>query len=215
MFIFFGSKTKVIQGQHVEGDACSSCGHNQFGTFGLMRYLHIFWIPVIPVSKKAGMQCTHCKKTLEGKELPKALSSKIKKVVFTKKNTAPMFAGVIIFVLLITAASISVKRDDSNSDNYVESPAVGDLYVVNFEKMIEGANTGYKYGVMRVLQVSQDGVELAISKNGYKRSSSTNKAIRNGETSKPDFFESEPAFMKIGQLKTFRESKAILSVSRE
>ena len=108
-----------------------------------------------------------------------------------------------------------MKRDESNWANYIESPAVGDLYVVNFEKMIEGANTGYKYGVMRVLQVSEDGVELAISKNGYKRSSSTNKAIRNGATSNPDFFESEPAFLKFGQLKTFRERKAILSVSRE
>jgi hypothetical protein len=206
--IIFGSKSKVVQGQYVEGDP-------QFGTFGLMKYFHIFWIPVIPVSRKAGMECTHCKKTLVGKELPPDLSSKIKKTVFTKKNMVPMFAGLIIFVALGIAVDINTKLEDSNSDNYVESPAVGDLYVVNFDKIFEQPGSDYKYGVMRVKQTFEDGVELDISKNGYTRSSGTDKAIRKGETSTPDFFESEPIFVENGQLKTFRESGAILSVTRD
>jgi len=110
---------------------------------------------------------------------------------------------------------INTKLEDSNSDNYVESPAVGDLYVVNFDKIFEQPGSDYKYGVMRVKQTFEDGVELDISKNGYTRSSGTDKAIRKGETSTPDFFESEPIFVKNGQLKTFRESGAILSVTRD
>jgi hypothetical protein len=68
---------------------------------------------------------------------------------------------------------------------------------------------------MRVRQTFEDGVDLDVSTNAYKRSSGTSKAIRKGETSKPDFFDSEPIFVKNGQLKTFRESGAILSVSRD
>jgi len=213
--IIFGSKSKVVQGEYIEGGECPSCGHNQFGTFGLLKYFHIFWIPVIPVSRKAGMQCTHCKKTLVGKELPSDVSSKIKKMVFTNKNTAPMFAGLIIIVALGIAVDISTKLDDSNSDNYVQSPAVGDLYVVNFTKIFEQTSSEYKFGVMRVRQTFEDGVELDVSTNGYTRSSGTDKAIRNGEAASPDFFDSEPIFVKNDQLTTFRESGAILSVSRD
>ena len=126
-----------------------------------------------------------------------------------------MYAGVIIFVLLITAATISVKLENSNSDNYVEFPAIGDLYIINLDKIFDQPSDGYKYGVMRVRQISEGGVALAISNNRYKRSSSIKKAIRKGETSTPDFFETEPVFIEHGQLKTFRESEAILSVSRE
>jgi hypothetical protein len=110
---------------------------------------------------------------------------------------------------------ITSKLEDSSSDNYVESPAIGDLYVVNFTKIFEQTSSEYKYGVMRVRQTFEDGVELDVSTNAYTRSSGTNKAIRKGETSKPDFFDSEPIFVKNDQLITFRESGAILSVSRD
>jgi hypothetical protein len=213
--IVFGTKSKVVQGHHVEGVECAECGQSQFSSFGLLKYFHIFWIPFIPTSREAGMQCSHCKKTLVGKELPKPLRGDLKKTIFNGKNTAPMFAGLILFLALVVMIDLSSEQTVANSDKYVESPAVGDLYVVNFPKIFESTSSEYKYGVMRVRQTFEDGVEVDVSAYGYTRSSGADKAIRKGVVSEPDYFEGEPVYLTGDQLTSFRESRAILSVNRD
>lgn len=213
--IVFGTKSKVVQGQHVEGAECPECGNQQFVSFGLLKYFHVFWIPFIPTSREAGMQCAHCKKMLVGKELPKDLRGNIKEAVFNKKNTAPMFAGLIVVSVLIVMVGMGAEQSESKSDEYVESPAVGDLYVINLPKIFESTNSEYKYGVMRVRQTFEDGVEVDVGSFSYNRSSGSDKAIRKGEVSESGYFEGEPVYLTEDQLTSFRESRAILSVSRD
>ena len=213
--IIFGTKSKVVQGHHVQGAECPDCGNRQFSSFGLLKYFHIFWIPFIPTSREAGMQCAHCKKMLVGKELPKPLKRDIKKAIFNGKNTAPMFAGLILFSALVVMIGISGEQRESNTDSYVESPEIGDLYVVNFYKISESANSEYKYGVMRVRQTFEDWVEMDIGGYSYNRSSGSDRAIRKGEVSESGYFEGEPVYLTGDQLASFRESRAILSVSRD
>jgi DNA-directed RNA polymerase subunit RPC12/RpoP len=98
--IFFGSKGKTISGQVVEGIQCPNCESQKFITFGIIRYFHLYWIPMFLTSRKVGIECTHCKRTLIGKEIPKDLSKQIKTMVFTKRNTIPMFSGLIIIACL-------------------------------------------------------------------------------------------------------------------
>jgi len=117
--IIFGTKSKVVQGHHVQGAECPDCGNRQFSSFGLLKYFHIFWIPFIPTSREAGMQCAHCKKMLVGKELPKPLKRDIKKAIFNGKNTAPMFAGLILFSALVVMIGISGEQRESNTINTV------------------------------------------------------------------------------------------------
>lgn len=101
VMIFFGSRGKTVSGQVVEGIQCPSCDNKQFITFGIIRYFHLYWIPTFPTSKKVGIECTHCKRTLIDKELPTELCKEIKKVVFNKRNVIPTFSGLIIFTLLL------------------------------------------------------------------------------------------------------------------
>ena len=76
--IFFGSRGKTISGEIVEGIQCPHCEKEEFITFGIMRYFHLYWIPMFLTSRVAGIECTHCKKTLIGKEIPKELSQNVK-----------------------------------------------------------------------------------------------------------------------------------------
>ena len=80
--IFFGSKGKIVTGEVLQGFPCPECGGSQFATFGILNYFHIYWIPTFLKSKKAGMECMHCKKTLIDDEVPPHLIDQIKSSTF-------------------------------------------------------------------------------------------------------------------------------------
>ncbi|WP_223652960.1 zinc-ribbon domain-containing protein [Hymenobacter psoromatis] len=73
MLFFFGIGTTTISTQRLEGLACHYCG-----TLGALlltiysRYLHLFWIPVIPLGKQSLTQCTHCQQQLREGQMPPA-----------------------------------------------------------------------------------------------------------------------------------------------
>jgi len=121
--IFFGSRGKAVSGQVVEGIQCPNCENQQFITFGIIRYFHLYWIPTFPTSKTVGIECTHCKRTLVDKELPPELAKKIKTTVFNKKNIIPMFSGLIIIACIILFGVYTVQQDSIQETTYIEQPA--------------------------------------------------------------------------------------------
>lgn len=212
--IFFGSRGKTIAGQVVEGIQCPSCEHEQFVTFGALRYFHLYWIPTFPTSKTVGIECTHCKKTLIDKELPENLSKQIKSTVFTKTNTLPMFSGLIIIACLISAGAFAVQQDNIKEAAYIEQPAINDLYIVNFTKIFKDTDPKYKYGVMRVKNLASGQAELQVSNIAYNKKSGVRKDIRERKTSADSYYDDEPLYIDINGLKAMKESGAIYSVER-
>ena len=67
--IFFGSRSREVVGDLIQGNLCPECGRAEHQSFGVQNYFHIYWIPVFPTSKTVGLVCTHCKKAQTGKEL--------------------------------------------------------------------------------------------------------------------------------------------------
>lgn len=109
--IFFGSRSKVIQGEGIQGVACSNCDSDEFHTFGVLKYFHVYWIPTFPFSKQPGIECKNCKNTLIGKEVPMNLGKKIKTSVFTAGKLVPSFIGLILFAsFVIYIASLMAIR---------------------------------------------------------------------------------------------------------
>lgn len=212
--IFFGSRGKTVEGQVVEGIQCPSCENQQFVTFGILRYFHLYWIPTFPTSKIVGMECTHCKKTLVDKEVPAALSEKIKATVFTNKNTLPMFTGLIIIACLISAVGFAVQQDNMKEVAYIEQPAINDLYIVNFTKIFNDTDPTYKYGAMRIKQISATQAELQVSKTAYNKTSGVRKDIRERKTSSDAYYDGKPVYIDISKLKEMKESGAIYSIER-
>lgn len=212
--IIFGSRGKTVTGQCVEGIECQYCGNKQFATFGVLRYFHLFWIPTFPTSKVAGVECTHCKKTTIGKDLPKELSKQIKSTVFTKKNTLPMFSGLIVFAFLILFVANAVQQDNLREAAYIEQPAINDLYIVNFTKIFNDTDPKYKYGVMRVKHLSSSQAELQVSKIAYNKTSGVRKDISERKTSPDSYYDGKSLSMDISKLKGMKESGAIYSIER-
>ncbi|WP_432467871.1 hypothetical protein [Agarivorans sp. Z349TD_8] len=212
--IFFGSKGKSISGQVIEGLQCPSCENEQFITFGLLRYFHLYWIPTFVTSKKVGIECTHCKKTLIGKELPSDLAKQIKKTVYNLKNTLPMFSGLIIIACLALTLSYSLQQNSLQEVAYIEQPAINDIYIVNFTKIFPQADSKYKYGLIRIKQVSENKIQFQVSQIAYNKAAGARKDIEENKALADSYYDDEPLSFDIKQLKLMKDSGAIYSIER-
>ena len=176
--LIWGSKTKAIEGENIEGLACPECGKGQASTFGIIKYFHLFWIPTFLTSKTIGVECTHCKKTLIGNEIPEEFSESIRATLFTKRNTLPMFSGLLIIALIASSVVYMNHRDNLNDLAYIEQPAENDLYVVDLTKLFEEQEPTFKYGIMRIKNLTATQVELQTSQHSYDRLDGADKSLK-------------------------------------
>jgi len=212
--IFFGSKGKLVAGEVMQGVQCPSCQNSEHASFGILNYFHLYWIPTFLTSRKAGIECTHCKQTRVGDELPSHLVEQIKSGVFTTGNTLPMFSGLIIIGVLAMFGVYAAQQDDAREATYIAEPAVNDYYVVNLTKMYDEADAEYPYGLMRITDVSSNGIEMQVANMAYNKASGVQKDIRQGKASADTYYESEIIVLESADLQTLKNSGAIYSIER-
>lgn len=211
--IIYGTRTKVVQGLVTQGQTCTQCGEGQQVAFGAIRYAHIFWIPIFPLSKTAGLKCTHCKHAAVDKELPDIMLDQIKASVFSAGRILPMFTGSVLLAVLFGFVYFSAQQDDQLELAYVQNPVVNDLYIMDFTEVFEAADREYKYGVMRVVSVGETDVELSVSNYSYDRSYIKASDLRNDMTG-ADFFAEEKLFIDRESLESMKQDGTIRDVRR-
>ena len=212
--IFFGTRGKVVTGEAVQGVQCPSCENSQYTSFGILSYFHLYWIPTFLTSRKVGIECTHCKRTLVGEEVPTHLVDQIKSGVFTTGNTLPMFSGLILIGLIAIGLTYAGKQVDAREDTYIAQPAVNDYYVVDFREIYIEADADHPYGLMRVSDVSTSGIEVQIGNMIYNMASGVKQDIRDGKAAADDYYEPETIFIELAELQDLRNSGAIHSIER-
>lgn len=212
--IFFGTKGKVITGNQVQGVQCPSCQNGQFVSFGILNYFHLYWIPTFLTSKKVGIECTHCKKTLVGDEVPAHLAEQIKEGVFTTAKTLPMFSGLIIIALLGLGIANVVRQDSAREEAYLAQPAVDDYYIVDFAKIFTNVDPEYHYGVMRITDVTSTDVEMQVSTVAYNMASGVREDIRDGKAAADSYYEAGTVRFEILELQAYADSGAVHSIER-
>ena len=125
MLIFFGTRSTKIQSQRVTGHTeCPYCNsQNSFiaTTFG--TYFHIFWIPIITLGRRTVVECSHCKKTYDEKELPVNVKTALdrslqehppKKALWHCLGCFVILGAIGLFLILLIYAIIfkAVKEDE-------------------------------------------------------------------------------------------------------
>lgn len=212
--IFFGSRRKLIAGHVIDGVQCPYCENQRFITFGTIRYFHLYWIPTFPLSKKVGIECVHCKRTLLGKEIPSDLSKQIKAELFTKNKVLPMFSGLILISCLVVVGVLAVKQTNVQEAKYIEQPIENDLYLVNFEGIYPDTDPVYKYGLMRIKKVYSDQIEFQVSSIAYNKMSGVRKDIREYKTSEDSYYDETTLYLDAEEVKNMKESGTIQSIER-
>jgi hypothetical protein len=106
MLFFFGLGTSVISSHPLTGVPCINCGQTSVGVAIYSRYLHVFWIPVIPLGKRSVSQCANCKQSLSESEMPPAYRQEVS--IFKQQARLPLsnyfvlslFGAVVVFSLV-------------------------------------------------------------------------------------------------------------------
>lgn len=212
--IFFGTRGRTVNGHLVKGVQCPECGKDEHVTFGVMRYFHVYWIPMFPTQKSAGIQCVNCKATYMDKELSKELGHEIKNTLFTKKRVAPMFAGLMILALLFVFGYVAAINDNKQEIACIQQPQVNDYYLVNFTKIFDEADGTFKYGLMRVKSVAGEEIELMVGTMGYNKTSGPRQDIKSLKVNEKDYYLDETFLTDVEALKQMKEEGAIYSVER-
>ncbi len=213
--IFFGTKGKTISGETIQTEMCENCGKYEHKTFGILRYFHLYWIPVIPTSKKVGIECTHCKKTLIGKEVPKEISQEIKPMIFTKSKVLPMFSGLIIIICLISFGFFSIHQKNQQDAAYIQNPQVNDIYIANVTGLFKDLDPKYKYAAMRVKELSATEAVLQISTIAYTEAAGVQDDIDANKTSVDTYYEEHVIRMERENIKELKKTGVIQSVERK
>jgi hypothetical protein len=212
--LVYGSKSKIVTGSLTTELQCRDCGGEHFLTFGLIKYFHIYWVPAFITSKKIGAECTHCKKPLLGSELPEQLVKGIKTSVFKKKNTLPLFSGLLIILCLAAFLSYAVYEDIKQEAAYFEHPAVNDFYTVDFKIMYPDSDPKYHYGLMRIKSITESEVEFQVSQLAYDKAKGVSKDISSGKANSDAYYDKETVVLPLEQLKVIKNSGAIYDIDR-
>lgn len=198
MLFFFGLGTTSIGSYPLAGVACGYCGTlNSLLLTIYSRYLHFFWVPVIPTGKSCVSECTHCKQVLKENQLPAAYRQQAAALMQQAKLPVSNYlvlaiAGVAFVALMVvgafssspkpatsTAATSTAPRTSEEPIEVDEpateankpllaAPQVNDMYVVRYA---DG-----KFNTMRVLRVVPD--SLYFQSSSYQPGVPANVATR-------------------------------------
>lgn len=211
--IFFGSKGKVITGAPIAEISCPDCGNNGLLSFGIIKYFHLYWIPTFPTSKTVGAECTHCRRALTDNEISPVVKDQIKSSLFSARRSLPMFSGSIIIALILAFGAYTAHNESLKTVTYLEQPAVNDIYQVDFFELYEDSDPTYKYGAMRVTQLSDKQVELQVS-IAYNQKSGVRDDISKNKTSSNSYYDDELLYINKEDLVKLHEAGAIYHASR-
>lgn len=161
--IVYGWNSKLIKHAPLENIDCENC-HQKTTLIGIhSNYVHIFWIPVFPYSKKATMVCGSCNHVTTEKHMSPDFKAKIKAL----KSTVPLpkyhFSGLgIILALAVYFTFISHKNNVTQSE-YIKAPLAGDVYVLKNDE----EPTKYKYSLLKVQGFEEDSMLLSPNSFSY------------------------------------------------
>jgi hypothetical protein len=201
--VFYGTRTRHKSTHPLPGP-CPHCGTEGSVELDIhQRYAHVFWIPVVPLGRVAGTECTHCKEVRRAKEMHPATQLLAKDLLKEDRTPVWMFSGVIVIGLLIPWAFWQSGRNDVAVRAKLQAPLVGDVYEID---LVDGGYTLYK-----VTAVTGDSVTVLLC------NSETNKlrGLYTLEAEGDAAYSDEQAAFSLADLQRMRDEGVVFSVKRE
>ncbi|NLO71197.1 MAG: zinc-ribbon domain-containing protein [Porphyromonadaceae bacterium] len=139
--IIYGSKATQIGTADID-EKCPNCEtQNSVNMVIIQRYAHVFWIPFLPIGKKALTQCSHCQQVLEKKEFPSNFRGYYEALKIRSKTPVWTFSGAALLAFFILWIVIGGIQNDKRDAKLILSPEAGDIYKFKTE---EGQYTLFK-----------------------------------------------------------------------
>ncbi|WP_426060245.1 hypothetical protein [Hymenobacter sp. B1770] len=157
--IVYGTNGAHVRTTLLPGVNCPSCAAAETLQLSLFsRYVHIYWVPVLPYSKPVVAQCGHCQRAWEGKELPAEVQESARG--FKKETRAPLWhwSGLALIAIFIAWAVVASSQDARANADYLAAPRPGDIYTVRSDE------DQSIYSLLKVVSAKGNAVELVANK---------------------------------------------------
>jgi len=127
------------------------------------------------------------------------------------------FIPVEYWSLLIPAVFVMGSWVDQESAKkelgFLQSPTIGDVYVMKLEELVDDANPGW-VRLLKVITVSPESVEIVPSTVGFANAIDARVALEDGESGVPGFYATDPLVFTRDRLVDLWGSKEIERVLR-
>ena len=209
MILWGREKRKLSEGElkHVVCPSCHSKTSMWYEVFA--TYLHIFWIPTCPLSKKKYLECATCAEQFRLKELPENIKQEFKNRVRVKY---PLwyFSGLAGIIILGYTLSILFADREIKDQNLIDNPQIGDIYTIKVDQEKAHINDySSHYTLMKVIDVSNDSATVMYNTKTVK------KVYKSRLIDKASYFDSTLTNrFSLPQLKEFYETNYIKTVNR-
>jgi len=81
MILFFGTRTGTPKTRQLDGLQCPYCGQLEtLQATAMPHFVHLFWIPVYRLRPMRWVECRHCKKQYEGRELSPSMQEALESI---------------------------------------------------------------------------------------------------------------------------------------
>jgi len=121
--------------------------------------------------------------------------------------------AIVLPAIFIWAQLGAAEREQSEA-SYLKSPQVEDVYIVDLSLLLEDIDTRNKWGVMKVVRVGADDVDVKLGSMGYGVPAFAEKALRDGEDLGQDYYVEDPLMLNRSELPRLKEKRVISDVVR-
>ncbi|MBO9686171.1 MAG: hypothetical protein J7598_06140 [Mitsuaria chitosanitabida] len=210
--LIWGSKGAVadlgVQAHH----HCQTCERERPFKLALQYKIHhLYHVFQWVSSKKYLLVCDVCQR---GAELPaKEVEPKLTKNPIPATQRFGWLGLVLVIGALGVYGKIASDGRSHHVTDYTAAPAVGDLYVIDLNKLT--GESGSTYGVIRVKQVADDKLELEMPHVGYNKVRGAERDI--GDASKLNgagYFEDKTVSVPLTTVQAWAQQGAIHDIER-
>jgi len=121
----------------------------------------------------------------------------------------------IILPVFIAYMSYNSVQENEQTKTYLSSPQFADIYVVDFNRIMDDYKQKYPYGALKVISVEKEYIEVIPSEIVHNLSSGPKNDIRDGKTEQPNYFSQLPFPLVRAELHELHQKEIIIFVSRK
>lgn len=212
--IFFGTGGKISKAKLLPELRCESCGQNSLTIYTVFRYFHVWWIPVIPTSRKLVSECPHCKHVVTGKDA--AASDRFGPTHNIKTEPIPLylFSGLFLLGAFVGWGVYYDHHQNTQSLSYLQAPLQNDYYVVKLDQPIVDGNAKLHYVVFRLVKLEQDRFHFYQSNYAFPRASDAKSWLRKDLAKHSDNFDPSELVLVESEIETMHRNGNINQIIR-
>ncbi len=198
--VIYGYHSSHLRTEPAPGNcpACATPDALRTSVFG--RYVHLYWLPLLPIGKTGTTECQCCRFVVRPKEMEPSLRQSFRELKQRSRVPGWHFAGLLLALLGLGWNLVAQGNEVRANQSFISLPHKGDLYHVR-------TDNGH-YSLWKVQDVAGNAVKLLA--NNYE----TDSPAQVAELNRPENFAPDPLELTRYDLNIMLEKEEIVDVVR-